>query len=155
MSEHTYNISLKWTGNTGEGTKDYRSYGRSHQFSIKGKPNLTVSADPMFKGDPALHNPEELLVMALSSCHMLSYLHLCTTKKIVVKEYVDEFSGVLVLDASGSGHFKEVTLHPKVVITDAAQLTEAENLHHLAHEKCFIANSVNFPVLIKPSIQIA
>lgn len=149
MAEHHYKLKITWTGNKGQGTKDYQSYERSHIISGEGKPDLLATADPMFKGDPSKYNPEELLLAALSSCHMLSYLHLCAVNKIVVTAYIDNPMGTMVLEG-GSGHFTRAVLHPIITITDKTRLEEAKKLHHLAHEKCFIANSVNFPVDVEP-----
>jgi organic hydroperoxide reductase OsmC/OhrA len=153
MSEHLYQITVQWTGNTGEGTKDYRAYTRDHLISSKGKPDLLGSSDPMFRGDATRYNPEELLLAALSSCHMLWFLHLCSDRKITVVEYVDQPTAVMLLDATGTGRFTEATLHPSIVITDKARADEAEKLHEIAHKKCFIANSINFPTKIVSSIK--
>jgi organic hydroperoxide reductase OsmC/OhrA len=152
MSDHLYEIEVKWTGNKGEGTKDYRSYERSHVISGVGKPDLLGSSDPLFRGDPTKYNPEELLLASLSSCHMLWFLHICADKKINVIEYVDNPKALMVIDPSGKGFFKEATLHPSIVITDRARFDEIEKIHETAHQKCFIANSINFKVLIKPKV---
>ena len=69
--EHTYSVNVVWTGNTGKGTSDYRAYTRDHEINVQGKTPIQGSSDPKFRGDPARYNPEELLVSALSSCHML------------------------------------------------------------------------------------
>ena len=142
--EHRYHTKLEWTGNTGKGTTDYRSYKRDHEISSPGKTVILGSSDPNFRGDPTRYNPEELLVSSLSACHMLWYLHLCADAGIVVESYEDEAEGTMELSADGGGRFVRVTLRPHVrVIGSVAQ---AEALHHRAHELCFIANSVNFPV---------
>ncbi|MGP4021150.1 OsmC family protein [Saccharopolyspora sp. 5N708] len=151
---HTYRTTVTWTGNTSDGTASYRGYSREHVVDIEGKPRLTASADPAFRGDPALVNPEDLLVTALSECHMLTYLALCSTSGVIVAAYRDEASGVMVENADRGGHFTEVVLRPKVTITDAAMLPTAEKLHEQAHRECFIANSVNFPVRHEPEISI-
>lgn len=143
---HHYKIDLTWTGNTGEGTKTYRGYERSHTIAAPGKPVIEGSSDPAFRGDASRYNPEELLVAALSACHMLSYLHVCAVAGIVVVDYKDEATGTMVETKNGGGHFTEVTLHPVVTITDAARIDEASHLHHKAGELCFIAASCNFPV---------
>ena len=142
--EHTYNINVEWTGNTGKGTSDYRSYRRDHEINVQGKPSILGSSDPKFRGDPARYNPEELLVSALSSCHMLWYLHLCADAGIVVVSYEDRAEGAMEESAEGSGRFVRVTLRPHVRVKTSVE--KAELLHHRAHELCFIANSVNFPV---------
>ncbi len=150
---HHYELETFWTGNHGEGTKTYAGYGRGHRLVIPGKPEITLTADAAFRGDAAIHNPEELLVAALSSCHMLSYLALCALRGIVVTAYTDKATGTMVSDASGGGHFTEVTLHPHVTIADAKDLAAATALHEKAHEVCFIANSVNFPVHSEPRVE--
>ncbi len=144
--EHHYAASLHWTGNRGTGTSGYRDYDRSFDLSVAGKQTLAGSSDPTFRGDAAKWNPEEMLLSALASCHMLSYLHLSADAGITVLEYSDDASGTMELDADGAGRFTGVTLRPRVLIAEASDLSAAETLHHPAHEKCFIANSVNFPV---------
>lgn len=148
---HHYALSMEWTGNLGTGTDHYRSYKRDHRINIDGKPELLGSADPTFRGDPGRHNPEDLLVAALSACHMMSYLHVCAINGVVVTAYVDHAMGTMETASDGSGRFLDVTLHPEVMVRDEAMITKASELHHKAHELCFIANSVNFPVRCVPS----
>jgi organic hydroperoxide reductase OsmC/OhrA len=85
---------------------------------------------------------------------MLSYLHVCADAGISVLEYSDDADGEMVLNADGSGRFTAVTLRPRVVIAEGGDADNAQVLHHLAHEKCFIANSVNFPVSFEATIEI-
>jgi organic hydroperoxide reductase OsmC/OhrA len=153
--QHRYSIQVTWTGNLGQGTSGYRTYSRNHEISAAGKPALPGSSDPTFRGDPARYNPEELLVSALSTCHMLWYLHLCAEAQIVVLQYVDEASGVMVETSEGGGRFLEVVLKPQIVIASRHDLERAEPLHERAHHLCFIANSVNFPVRCEPQTRIA
>lgn len=148
--EHEYSITVKWTGNKGQGTKNYQAYERSHTISAKDKPDVLGTSDPAFRGDPKKWNPEELFLSSLSTCHMLWYLHICSTHKIVVTEYTDNPIGIMEVESSGAGAFTKVTLNPTIVITDASRIADAEKLHQEAHEKCFIANSVNFPIEIIP-----
>jgi organic hydroperoxide reductase OsmC/OhrA len=144
--DHTYRALLVWEGNHGEGTATYQGYGRRWRAFIDGKPDLVGTADPAFRGEPERHNPEDLLVVSLSSCHMLTYLALCAQNRISVVSYSDEVTGVMATTPEGGGRFKSVTLRPKVEITDAARLETARQLHEKAHALCFIAASVNFPV---------
>jgi organic hydroperoxide reductase OsmC/OhrA len=144
--DHTYHLNLNWEGNRGEGTSSYHSYDRNYRIRLDGRPDLLGSADSAFRGDPALYNPEDLLMAALSACHMLSYLALCARKGVVVHEYRDEAEGALTLTATGGGHFSSVTLHPKVRVASQAQADLARELHTKAHEDCFIASSCNFPI---------
>ena len=143
---HQYAMHLSWTGNRGEGTSTYRAYDRSYAISINNKADLQGSADPMFRGDATKHNPEELLVAALSSCHLLSYLHLCAVNDIVVSKYEDDAKGTITEDAVRGGFFTEVVLNITITITDISKKEKAIELHHDANNLCFIANSVNFPV---------
>jgi organic hydroperoxide reductase OsmC/OhrA len=151
MSHHNYTTTIKWTGNTGAGTARYDAYERSHILSIHNKPDLACSSDTPFRGDGTKYNPEDMLLYSLSSCHMLWYLHLCADAGIVVTEYMDNATGILTMNAPGGARFTEVVLHPEVIITDASRIGEANALHHKAHEHCFIAKSVNFPVMHEPS----
>jgi organic hydroperoxide reductase OsmC/OhrA len=151
MKLHRYAVTVQWTGNSGTGTSGYRNYERRHEISAgAAKPPIAGSSDPAFRGDPARWNPEELLVAALSACHQLSYLHLCADAGIVVLEYVDAAEGVMEETADGSAHFQSVVLRPKVTIASGCDVAKAEALHGPAHAKCFIANSVNFPVQHEP-----
>jgi organic hydroperoxide reductase OsmC/OhrA len=153
--QHTYSVSVTWNGNTGTGTSRYNSYTRDYTVASPGKPDIAGSSDPAFRGDPKRYNPEDLLVVALSSCHMLSYLHLAAVGGVVVTNYVDDAGGIMTQDAKGSGAFTRVTLRPKVTITASSDPAKARQLHHAAHDVCFIANSVNFPVDCEPEIVVA
>ena len=152
MKQHSYAVQIRWTGNDGEGTKTYRSYRRDQIVQSEGKPEIPASSDPSFRGDPSRYNPEEFLVAALSSCHMLAYLHLCAVNNVVVVAYTDSASGVMEERPGGSGAFVSALLRPRVTIADGSDLEKARALHHDAHEKCFIANSVNFAVEVEPEI---
>lgn len=151
--QHHYKVDVTWTGNQGTGTKTYQGYGREHAIRIAGKPLLAGSADPTFRGDASKHNPEDMLVTALSTCHMLSYLHQAVLAGVVVTAYEDSAEGTMETDAHG-GRFLEVVLHPVVTITAASDPAKAEAAHEPAHHACFIANSVNFPVRCEPRIVV-
>ncbi len=144
--EHTYNVTVKWTGNTGSGTLNYKSYERSHIISAVNKPEISASSDPVFRGDKTKYNPEELLVASLSGCHMLWFLHLCAEAGIVVTGYFDNPTGIMIETENGGGKFKEVVLRPEVTVQNAQSVELLDEMHKKAHGLCFIANSVNFPV---------
>lgn len=144
--EHVYKLTVKWTGNKGEGTSGYRAYERSHTILTENKSIILGSSDPAFRGDKTKHNPEELLLAALSSCHMLSYLHLCAVAGVVVVDYIDNATGTMVETPDGGGKFTEVTLYPEVTVTSESMIKKANELHEKAGEVCFIASSCNFPV---------
>jgi organic hydroperoxide reductase OsmC/OhrA len=152
---HSYPIRMRWTGNTGRGTREYRSYDRAHEYSVEGKPAIPGSSDPAFRGDATRYNPEELLVMSLSSCHMLWYLHLCAENKIEVVDYADDAVGKMVETADTGGHFVDVLLKPAVTLAAGSDVSLAERLHDRAHHLCFVANSVNFPVRCAPRTTLA
>ena len=143
---HQYQLSVKWTGNKGTGTLDYKGYERSYIINSENKPEIKGSSDPAFLGDKTKYNPEELLIASISSCHMLWYLHLCADEQIVVIDYVDNARGTMALNPDGSGFFKEVALSPIVTVKEKSMISKAEELHKKANEMCFIANSLNFPV---------
>lgn len=148
--QHDYKLTVKWTGNIGTGTSNYRNYERSHTISGENKPDISGSSDPAFRGDQTKYNPEELLLASLSSCHLLWYLHLCAEAGVIVTDYVDNANGIMVETANGGGRFAEVTLNPIVTVAESTMIEKAGELHKKAHELCFIANSVNFPVYHKP-----
>jgi organic hydroperoxide reductase OsmC/OhrA len=148
---HSYKATVTWTGNTGSGTSGYRDYERSHEISADGKPAIPGSSDPAYRGDPARWNPEELLVASLSQCHMLWFLHLCSAEGLVVTGYRDRPVGTMTETADGGGHFEEVVLRPEASFADPDQAARAGALHERAHELCFTANSVNFPVRCEPA----
>jgi organic hydroperoxide reductase OsmC/OhrA len=154
MKTHNYQVQIQWTGNDGEGTNTYKSYRRDYLIFSHGKTAIPGSADPAFRGDPSRFNPEDLLVASLSSCHMLSYLHLCAVHGIVVLEYRDEANGSMQEAPGGTADFTSVRLSPKVKISNAAHKDQAMSLHHQAHEVCFIARAVKFPVEVSPEISV-
>lgn len=153
---HHYEISVEWQGNRGTGTSGYRDYGRAHEVRAAGKPVLVGSSDPAFRGDADRWNPEELLVVALSQCHMLAYLHLCVQAGVVVVSYTDSAVGTMVQDDAGAGgQFSRVVLRPEVTVAEAAMVERARELHEDVGGVCFIARSVNFPVDHEPTIKAA
>lgn len=151
--EHPYSVSLRWTGNLGSGTQKYDAYSRNFEVSVANKDVISGSSDPIFRGDSSAYNPEEMLVMALSSCHMLWYLHLCADEGISVISYEDHAIGLLRLEDNGSGRFRRVTLRPEVSVRGTeADVSRALKLHAKTAEMCFITNSVNFEVFHDPTV---
>lgn len=149
--QHNYSLTVKWTGNTGTGTSGYKEFERSHTVFVANKTEILGSSDPVFRGDKTKHNPEDLLLASISSCHMLMYLHLCAVAGIIVTEYTDIATGIMIETANGGGRFTEATLNPTVTIADISETQKANELHKKANELCFIANSLNFPVYHKPT----
>lgn len=155
MKSHNYQAVIIWTGNTGQGTAGYKQYERSHNVMINGKATIEASSDPSFRGDPNKHNPEELFLASLSSCHMLWFLHLCSVDEILVTAYTDHAEGIMTEDKNGSGRFTEVTLNPEVTVAEERMLEKLDSIHHKANKMCFIANSCNFPVRHSSSSKLA
>ncbi len=141
--KHLFKAALNWSKDNGKSIR----YTKNHTISFEGKEALTISAAKAFKGDPSLHNPEDLLLSSLMSCHMMSYLYICAQHQIEVIDYQDQAIATLETNENGSGRFIEVRLNPQVTISNGEQIALANTLHHQAHQLCFIANSCNFPIL--------
>jgi len=144
---HDFTAKVVWTGNRGEGTAHYRAYDRNWEVRTPGKPVIACSNDPLLGGDPGLHNPEDMLIAALSSCHMLWYLHLASDAGITVLAYEDEPQGHGESEPSGAGRFVGATLRPRIRVAEGTDLARADAIHREIHKSCFIARSVAFPVV--------
>lgn len=144
---HRYTVTTTWTGNKGSGTSGYKDYSRAFELEAEGKHGIAGSSDPTFRGDEGRWNPEQLLVGSLSSCHKLWFLHLAAVAGVVVTEYVDVAEGTMrTTPGAETGRFELVMLRPNVTITAESDADKLQALHEDAHRRCFIANSVNFPV---------
>jgi len=150
-TEHTYSTRVTWRGNPIGGTSRRNTHSRNHEIAVNGKPVISGSSDPAFKGDASRYNPEDLFVAALSACHMLWYLALCGKAGIEVRDYADQAEGVMVEDADGGGQFTQVVLRPTITLAPGSDETAADAIHHAAHEKCFISQSVTCPVTVEAS----
>jgi len=151
---HRYAVRLAWVGAERGPTASYETYSRDYTIASDGKPALRGSADAHFRGDRTLYNPEDLLVAALSACHLLSYLAACARRRIEILSYEDDASGEMTL-IDGKIRFREVVLRPRVTLAAGADAETALKLHAVAHGECFIANSVNFPVLHDATVTAA
>jgi len=152
--ELRYQARLIWTG-AAEGPAQGTGFSRAWRLEVPGKPAILGSSDPHFGGDGAAHNPEDLLLAALASCHMLTYLALCAKARIPVLAYDDAPTGQLGRREDGRTGFLEATLRPRVVIAAGADVARAEALHETAGRHCFIAASVAFPVRHQPQVMAA
>lgn len=153
--ENCFTSHIVWTGNTGQGAATYRGYKRSWTIEVPGKPVIECSNDPELGGDPNLMNPEDLLLSALSACHMLWYLHLASQTGIVVVGYSDTPLGIGETAANGAGRFTGVTLRPEITVKAGADLAKADAIHGEIHNYCYIARSVAFPVAVTARFKIA
>jgi organic hydroperoxide reductase OsmC/OhrA len=131
--EHNYTITIEWTGNKGTGTSNYKAYERGHSIFVENKEPILGSSDPAFLGDKTKYNPEELIIASISSCHMLWYLHLCSEAGVVVTDYMDKATGIMMETSNGGGKFTEVTLHPIVFVSDISMEVKANELHKKAN----------------------
>jgi organic hydroperoxide reductase OsmC/OhrA len=151
---HEYALRVVWTGNLGAGTTEYKGYARDHRIEASGKSVIEGSSDPAFRGDPSRWSPEELFVASISACHMLWYLHLCSSAGVIVHSYRDEAIAEMLEENDGSGRFVEVVLRPCVEIASGSDAERARALHAHAHAKCFIANSVSCPVEVRLEVKV-
>ena len=127
---HNYAATVTWSAAEQGPTTDYKSYGRGYRVSIAGRPDLLGSSDPAFRGDASKHNPEDLLLAALSGCHLLWYLHLCSQSQISVLDYRDDATAEMELERGGGGQFVSAVLRPRVTLA-----AEGETLSRLAFRR--------------------
>ena len=149
--EHLYNVTCSWRGSTGAG---YEQYTRTHELTAPpAKTSVILSSDPAFRGDPTLMNPEQLLIMAASSCQMLSFLAVAAKKQINVVEYEDHAEGFMP-ESEKPVRITRILLKPRIVIDGPADPGAVESMVKLAHGYCFIANSLKSDIRIEPQIVI-
>lgn len=150
---HEFMATICWTGNRGQGTRTYRGYDRTWDITTASKATVHCSNDPVLGGDPTKHNPEDLLLASLSSCHMLWYLHLASNAGIVVHAYSDTPIGIGETLQNGAGRFLQATLKPRIIVSKGSDLQLANALHNEVHKYCFIARSVNFPITYEATFE--
>lgn len=138
MSEHVARI--RWRRSTDDFR--YETYDRSHGVTFGGGSTLQASSAPEFKGRAELANPEEMLVAALSSCHMLTFLAIAARKRIVVDAYEDDATGFMTKNDAGKLYVSRVILRPRVRFAQCVGVEQLRSMHELSHHECFIANSV-------------
>ena len=153
IADHCYRAHLIWEGNRGHGTSGYQSYERTFRAVAAGKPSVVGSADPLFRGDGHLLNPEDLFLMAIAACHMLTYLALCARRGIVVVAYEDNPSGTMRVEGIG-GQFTQIVLAPVVRLANGDHLAPAIALHDDAHRECFLANSCRTPIQVQAEVHV-
>ena len=151
MDAHRYESRLQWRGSTGLGWDHYDREHAAIAPPAEQEVRLTTGES---QGDPAVLNPEQLVVMAASSCQMLFFLHLASKARIDVIEYVDEASGVMPLDDEPV-RLTEITLRPRIVIAGDASEERVQKLVHTAHQHCYIANSLKSAVTLDPRVEYA
>lgn len=149
--EHVFSAQITWQPMGQKFT--YKEYSRQYLVKSEGKADFVATAAPAYFGSKYHYNPEDMLVVALSACHMLTYLAFAANSKIEILSYEDAASGTLAQEGPVM-KFKEVILRPKIAVTQNSDLKKAGELHDKAHHECFIANSVNFPVRIEPEFVV-
>ncbi len=155
MSDHTFEITLHYPAKAGQLTPPEADFSRNNVMRAAGKQDVPASSPPAFGGDGTRYNPEELMLMSLSECHMLTFLALAAKKRIAIVAYEDRATGELGIGEfgiAGKMSMQKVTLHPRVTVAKGTNLADAHAMHEKAHANCFMANSVNFPVTTEPAI---
>ena len=148
---HHYRVTTRWSGSTGAG---YEAYDRTHSGSTTPvTETLTLSADPMFRGDAGRLDPEELFVIAASSCQLLSFLAVAARARIDVVEYDDDAEGVMPDDVRPM-RITEIVLRPRITVRGAVTEDRVRHLCEVAHRECYIANSVTTEITVDPAITI-
>ena len=141
-----YTARIRWTGSTGLG---WESYDRTHTASAPPAEAEIAMTTGESKGDPRLNNPEQLVVMAASSCQMLWFLHLAAKARIDVVEYSDDAVGEMP-----DSRLTQIALRPRIVIASEASEGQVRRLVELAHHECNIANSLRTEVVVEPAIEL-
>ena len=150
MAPHGYRAQVRWEGSTGAG---YRDYPRAHSaFLPPATEGLDLSADPHFRGDGDLPNPEQLLVLAASSCQLLSFLAVAARAGLDVVGYEDDAVGEMPGDVTPQ-RITRITLRPVVTVAGTVESGLVERLLHEGHEECYVANSLTTEVVLEPTIR--
>ncbi|MGH3942273.1 MAG: OsmC family protein [Pseudonocardiaceae bacterium] len=148
---HRYRAVCSWSGSTAQG---YESYLRSHQGSCPpAGVTVELSSAPSFRGDAALLNPEQLVVLAAASCQLLSFLAVAARVRIDIRRYIDEATAVMVEEGT-RGRITAITLRPRITLAPGPGPDRLHRLVQLAHEQCYIANTLNCPVTVDPTFEI-
>jgi organic hydroperoxide reductase OsmC/OhrA len=146
---HVYSARVEWSGSTGVG---YRGYPRAHTAWTPPAPEaFDLSADPHFRGDEDLSNPEQLLVLAASSCQLLSFLSVAARGGVDVLAYEDDASGEMPADVAPQ-RITRIVLRPVVTVAPGTDPEVVERMTREAHQQCYIANSLTTEVVVQPEI---
>lgn len=146
MSEHFARIVWERTSSSFA----YDEYNRAHLWSFDAGVETPASAAPAYRGEPDRVDPEEALVASIASCHMLTFLALCSKKRLTIDRYEDRAVGVMTKNDAGKLWVSRVDLFPKIAFAPGVIVDEPAliALHHRAHEECFIANSVRTEIIV-------
>ncbi len=148
---HRYSVRCDWAGSTGAG---YDAYARAHQVSAPPVERpLALSADPAFRGDAALLNPEQLVMMAASSCQLLAFLAVAARARVDVLRYADEGEGVMP-EGEAPTRLTSIVLHPTIWVAAGTSEERVRHLVQVAHRECYVANSLKTEVRVEPTVVI-
>jgi len=145
---HRYRVECAWSGSTADG---YDAYDRTHTVAAGNNPALTLSADPAFRGDARLLNPEELVVAAAASCQLLSFLAVAARARLDVVAYEDHVEGFMPEDDKPM-RLTRIVLRPRITVRGDVTEDRIRYLCEVAHHECFIANSLRTEILVEPVV---
>ena len=146
---HVYTAVVSWSASP----EEHRTgrYSRRHEWRFDGGEVVAASAGPDVPGaDPTAVDPEEALVAAVSSCHMLFFLSIAQKHGLIVTAYEDEAEGVMSANERGKLYVSTITLRPKIAFEGAADPAVIDQVHHLAHDECYLANSIRGDIVVQP-----
>jgi organic hydroperoxide reductase OsmC/OhrA len=149
-TENPFEVSLSWPADPAQAMPPTPKFSRDSTLVGAGKLAVPAGLPPSFGGDGTRYNPEELMIMSLAQCHMLTFLAYAEKKHVVVLRYEDRATGTLARNAAGKTAMQEVTLRPRVVVAAGTVIEDVTALHGPAHANCFMANSINFEMKIEP-----
>ena len=150
--EHVFETRVEYPADPTQKLPPDAEFSRDNRLIVEGHPEMPGALPPSLGGHNRGYSPEDLLILALSECHLLTYLALAQRRGLAVRRYEDRATGRLGKNANGQTQMLEVVLHPRVTIARGADAAMAQSLHDRAHHHCFIANSVNFPVRHEPEV---
>lgn len=149
---HTFETFLAWPADAAQKLPPDPAFSRNGVLAAPGKPDIPGSSPAVFGGDATRYSPEELLMLSLSECHMLTYLAIAAKKRLRILKYQDRVTGTLGMGPSGKTHMIEVLLRPRVTVAKGTNLEDVRVMHEKAHANCFMASSVNFTVRNEPEV---
>lgn len=150
--EHVFETRIEYPADPRQKVPPEADFSRDNRMGAEGHPDMPGALPPSLGGHSRGYSPEDLLILSLSECHLLTYLALAQRRGLAVKRYEDRATGTLGKNANGQTQMAEVVLHPRVTIPRGADVAMARDLHDRAHHHCFMANSVNFPVRHEPEV---
>jgi organic hydroperoxide reductase OsmC/OhrA len=152
MADEVFETLLRYPAVSGQKLPHDADFSRDNVMGAEGHPEIPGALPAQFGGHNRGYSPEDLMILSLSECHLLTYLRLAQKNRIAISSYEDRASGRLGKNAAGMTQLVEVVLRPRVTVARGTDVAAAKALHDRAHHHCFMANSVNFPVLHEPEI---